>query len=163
MSGGQDNAAKGTGTAARDPVSGLLQERGEEIFSRFDRSVTSRLWQTMRPHRTACLVVLLTVALYTGVQVLIPVAVRHAVDSALGQSGFSFDLVLAAFALLIVLNAGLTFLQEWLAARLAQTVIFDLRRAMFDHLQRISLSVLCLLYTSPSPRDKRQSRMPSSA
>ena len=25
------------------------------------------------------------------------------------------------------------------------------------------LSYLCLLYTSPSPRDKRQSRMPSSA
>ena len=26
-----------------------------------------------------------------------------------------------------------------------------------------TLSILCLLYTSPSPRDKRQSRMPSSA
>ena len=26
-----------------------------------------------------------------------------------------------------------------------------------------SLTQLCLLYTSPSPRDKRQSRMPSSA
>ena len=25
------------------------------------------------------------------------------------------------------------------------------------------LAVICLLYTSPSPRDKRQSRMPSSA
>ena len=25
------------------------------------------------------------------------------------------------------------------------------------------LSMVCLLYTSPSPRDKRQSRMPSSA
>ena len=29
--------------------------------------------------------------------------------------------------------------------------------------QRIELTYLCLLYTSPSPRDKRQSRMPSSA
>ena len=26
-----------------------------------------------------------------------------------------------------------------------------------------SASIICLLYTSPSPRDKRQSRMPSSA
>ena len=26
-----------------------------------------------------------------------------------------------------------------------------------------SISTVCLLYTSPSPRDKRQSRMPSSA
>ena len=27
----------------------------------------------------------------------------------------------------------------------------------------VALFVVCLLYTSPSPRDKRQSRMPSSA
>ena len=30
-------------------------------------------------------------------------------------------------------------------------------------LHAITLDVACLLYTSPSPRDKRQSRMPSSA
>ena len=29
--------------------------------------------------------------------------------------------------------------------------------------RRVPPLILCLLYTSPSPRDKRQSRMPSSA
>ena len=33
----------------------------------------------------------------------------------------------------------------------------------FEHSIVIEESVRCLLYTSPSPRDKRQSRMPSSA
>jgi ATP-binding cassette subfamily B protein len=125
-----------------DAVEALLRDRGEEVFKRFDLGVSARLWRFMHPQRWAFAVVLLTVALYTAVQVAIPVAVRHAVDSALGQSNFSFQLVLAGFALLIVLNAGLTFLQEWLAARLAQTVIFDLRRAMFEHLQRLSLSIM---------------------
>ena len=35
-----------------------------------------------------------------------------------------------------------------------------------DHAVRVGLAIVtegCLLYTSPSPRDKRQSRMPSSA
>ena len=32
---------------------------------------------------------------------------------------------------------------------------------LFPHLRH--LNIPCLLYTSPSPRDKRQSRMPSSA
>ena len=32
-----------------------------------------------------------------------------------------------------------------------------------DYLERIPNGYTCLLYTSPSPRDKRQSRMPSSA
>ena len=30
-------------------------------------------------------------------------------------------------------------------------------------IESVTLPKLCLLYTSPSPRDKRQSRMPSSA
>ena len=37
----------------------------------------------------------------------------------------------------------------------------------FDHIEHIRknsrIGSICLLYTSPSPRDKRQSRMPSSA
>ena len=32
-----------------------------------------------------------------------------------------------------------------------------------DAAKQIDASIACLLYTSPSPRDKRQSRMPSSA
>ena len=35
--------------------------------------------------------------------------------------------------------------------------------ALSFYLHGMSLLFLCLLYTSPSPRDKRQSRMPSSA
>ena len=32
-----------------------------------------------------------------------------------------------------------------------------------EEAQRFNHNYICLLYTSPSPRDKRQSRMPSSA
>ena len=35
--------------------------------------------------------------------------------------------------------------------------------ATLDALQQLDINLPCLLYTSPSPRDKRQSRMPSSA
>ena len=39
---------------------------------------------------------------------------------------------------------------------------FDLNRTL-DFMDTLSKGMDCLLYTSPSPRDKRQSRMPSSA
>ena len=39
----------------------------------------------------------------------------------------------------------------------------DLDRPARDALDLHSEDEICLLYTSPSPRDKRQSRMPSSA
>jgi ATP-binding cassette subfamily B multidrug efflux pump len=116
--------------------------RGEEIFARYDSRVATRLWQYIRPHRLALIAVIFTVALFTTVQVLIPVTVRYAVDSAVGNSSFAFNTVLIVFGFLIVLNAVSNFFQEWVAARLAQRVIFDLRRAMFNHLQHVSLSIL---------------------
>ena len=36
-------------------------------------------------------------------------------------------------------------------------------KSYIDAMQCIAIRSFCLLYTSPSPRDKRQSRMPSSA
>lgn len=116
--------------------------RGEEIFSRYDSRVVSRLWVYIKPHRWALLAVVFTVALFTLVQVLIPVTVRYAVDSAVGNSSYAFNTILIAFGFLIVLNSVSNFFQEWVAARLAQRVIFDLRRAMFNHLQHVSLSIL---------------------
>ena len=38
-----------------------------------------------------------------------------------------------------------------------------LEKRLSNKIQFIKLFTYCLLYTSPSPRDKRQSRMPSSA
>ena len=39
----------------------------------------------------------------------------------------------------------------------------DLQNSIEKYQNLIKLNNICLLYTSPSPRDKRQSRMPSSA
>lgn len=132
------------GAKSESDAAGLLRTRSEDIFAQFNSNVVQRLWTYLRPHRRALAGVLLAVALFTGAQVLIPVTVRYAVDSALGHAplGIGFDTVLAGFALLIGCYAILNFLQEWLAARLAQTVIFDLRRAMFNHLQHVSLAIL---------------------
>lgn len=118
-------------------------ERGEEIFSHFDSGVLRRLWAYVRPHGAALWLALASVVLYTAVQVAIPVTVRYAVDAVVGPaSPFTLNQVLAAFAVLVLLNYGLNFVHEWVAARLAQRVIFDLRRAMFAHLQHVSLGTL---------------------
>ncbi|MDM0087169.1 MULTISPECIES: ABC transporter ATP-binding protein [unclassified Variovorax] len=126
-----------TTTSAR-----AASEQGEEIFSRFDTRVVQRLWRFIRPYRRVLWGALASVFFYTLVQVAIPIAVRYAVDSATDGATSRLVQALAWFAVLVVLNAGLNFLQEWVAARLAQRVIFDLRRAMFTHLQDVSLATL---------------------
>jgi ATP-binding cassette subfamily B protein len=116
--------------------------REDEIFARFDSRVISRLWQFVHPHRWTLAASLTAVLFYTLVQVAIPLTVKYAVDSTVGSTALVLTQVLSIFAVLIVLNFGLNFLQEWITARLAQRVIFSLRRAMFAHLQTVSISLL---------------------
>ncbi|MFT7773800.1 ABC transporter ATP-binding protein [Roseateles sp.] len=133
-----------THTAPPPPTGAAVLDgaNAEQVFTRFDQRVVQRLWQFMRPYRGALWGAWLAVLLYTGVQVAIPVSVRYAVDAATGLAAVPLAWVLLGFALLVLANAGLSYLQEWLAARLAQRVIFDLRRAMFAHLQDVSLATL---------------------
>ena len=121
---------------------GRHHDFGDDALTRFDTGVVRRLFGYVRPYRRSLAGALLAVALATAVQVSIPLTVRYAVDSAVGHSTLSLPVVLAGFAVLIVLNAGLSYWQESLSAKLAQRVIFDLRRAMFAHLQDVSLSFL---------------------
>ena len=44
-----------------------------------------------------------------------------------------------------------------------QDISFDINKLQDACNEILAMKGFCLLYTSPSPRDKRQSRMPSSA
>lgn len=122
--------------------SGNTGQRGEDIFARFDSDIARRFYAYVRPYRATLGAALAVVVAYTLTQVAIPVVVKHAVDAAVGAGRWRLQTVLTAFAALIVLGAVSGFYQERLAATLAQRVIFDLRRGMYAHLQKVSLSFL---------------------
>jgi len=92
-----------------------IRDRDDVIFTRFDSRVVRRLMAFVRPHRRTLIAALISVGLFTIVQVSIPVTVRYAIDSAVGNTPLRLDTVLLCFAVLIVLNAVLNFLQEWIA------------------------------------------------
>ena len=63
-----------------------------------------------------------------------------------------------------VLGASLLLNHLRLKKQIDDKTYIRIRRFLEDQYEgRIELADSCLLYTSPSPRDKRQSRMPSSA
>lgn len=119
-------------------------QASDDIFSQFDSKIFMRLWDYISPHRVALAFSLTAILLFALVQVAIPLCIRFVVDSTVSteQSHISFDTAIAIFAGLVVLNFILNFLQEWTTARIAQEVIFNLRRAMFFHLQTVSLALL---------------------
>ena len=73
----------------------------------------------------------------------------------LSFQGAGFD---ASFDLKRTLNSMWIFLSEMFPPNLGRSK--QLAEALWVTLQ---MAIACLLYTSPSPRDKRQNRMPSSA
>ena len=74
----------------------------------------------------------------------------------------------AGFLLALSSSFGQTFFISIFAAEIMSS--FDLSNSEWGTiyasgtlLSAVAMIYICLLYTSPSPRDKRQSRMPSSA
>ena len=59
--------------------------------------------------------------------------------------------------------ASAEFLQEMLGQKYIIASLPYGMQNLLQWLKKIALSLDCLLYTSPSPRDRQKSRMPSSA
>ncbi len=110
-------------------------------FPRSTPRIARRFFAFVRPYKTWLASSLLAVVVFVASQVSIPICIRLVVDTVAGKPDApKLDVVVAFFFVIILVNAVASFLQEWLAARLAQRVIFDLRRAMFAHIEGVSLS-----------------------
>ena len=74
---------------------------------------------------------------------------------------------LRIFLLLLMIKSYLGYIEiiEMISRRLTKTQKIEILEAYRagDNTNDLAEKYTCLLYTSPSPRDKRQSRMPSSA
>ncbi len=117
----------------------------EEIFGRvFDGKVTRRIWQFVRPYKRQVAISVVTVVAFTCSQLSIPLLIRYAIDNGMtpdAPPGILLKIV-ALFALVVATNFVASLVQESVTGRMAENVLFDIRRAMFGHLQRVSLSFM---------------------
>jgi ATP-binding cassette subfamily B multidrug efflux pump len=127
-------------------VVGSQVSQDEEMFGRaFDGRVIRRFLGFCRPYRVGLAIAILSVLVYTATQVAIPLVVLYAIDNALVDGVRDrglLEIVVVVFAGVVIVNYGANFLQENLVGRAAERVLIDLRRAMFTHLQSVSLSFM---------------------
>lgn len=116
----------------------------EEIFGKvFDGDIVKRIWGFVRPYRTKIYWAVLAVLTFTAMQLLIPLIIRYAIDHGMQPGSDSQSVLIwsiVAFLVAIVINFGASYAQETLVGGVAEDVLFDIRKAMFTHLQRVSLS-----------------------
>jgi ATP-binding cassette subfamily B protein len=93
-----------------------------------------------RPYRWKLAGMLVIILITTGLALLIPLLMRDLIDHALPGKDLNRLLVLTVGLLIIPLvSAGMTVLQRQLNAAVGEGVTYDLRVALFTHLQAMSL------------------------
>ena len=118
----------------------------EEIFGKvFDGKIVRRIWTFVSPYRRQIYISVGAVLLFTGSQIVIPLVIRYAIDHAMAPGAINYSalwLALAIFTAAILVNYAASYVQETFVGEVAEEVLFDIRRAMFAHLQRVSLSFM---------------------
>ena len=99
-----------------------------------------RVWGFARPYRSQVAAFMVTVIASTFLGLLPPLVIREIFDSAIATGDGGYLNVL--FVALIVAAAGealLSLAERRLSAGIGEGLIFDLRRRLFDHVQRMPL------------------------
>ena len=117
----------------------------EDMFGAgFNHEVAKRFLGFMKPYRRWVIIAISALMIFTLSQILFPLIIQKALD---GQLTYfdnldSLELGVLLFAGVVMINFTSHFFSEWMVSKVAQRLLFDMRRGMFEHLQRVSLSFM---------------------
>ena len=104
------------------------------------RDLLLRVWEFARPYRHQVVGLLLTILAISGVTLISPLLYRDLIDTAIPSRNFTRLNWLALGMIGIpILNGVIGVWQRQLNASIGEGVIYDLRRSLYGHLQRMSL------------------------
>ena len=127
-------------------VIGAQVSHDEEMFGRvFDGRVMRRFFSFVWPYQRLLVFALIAVLIFVATQLGIPLVILYAIDHVI-QPGAAATVALSSVIMflagVVLVNYLANYCQEALVGRIAENVVVDLRRAMFSHLQRVSLSFM---------------------
>ncbi|MGH3267120.1 MAG: ABC transporter transmembrane domain-containing protein, partial [Trebonia sp.] len=114
---------------------------GSVVGKKLPKGTWRRVLRFARPYRAELVIFLVLVTGAALIGVITPILAGHVVNDITGHAHVSVIVTVALeIAGLAVLAAVLSFAQRWYSARLGEGLIFDLRTAVFDHVQRMPLA-----------------------
>ncbi len=118
----------------------------EEVFGNaFSGQVVGRFLKYVMAYKALLWVAITAVLVFTITSIAIPLIVRNVYDDALKEGAgdrSKLAVMVIAFLIAIGFNFVANYLQELIVGRVAERILIDMRRAMYSHLQRISLSFM---------------------
>src|SRR6476620_7678185 len=108
---------------------------------KLERDLVRRVLKLARPYRRQLIGFVITVVLAAVISAVPPLILRAVIDTAIPDKDRQLVALLAAGAVFLALfNAGLSLVQRYYSARIGEGLIFDMRTALFDHVQHQPLS-----------------------
>src|SRR5689334_12595304 len=100
-----------------------------------------RVFAFARPYRKDLAVFLAIIVADALISVVTPILAGRVVNEITGRGAVHVVVDIAlVIAGLAIFDAGLSFAQRWYSARIGEGLIYDMRTAVFDHVQRMPLA-----------------------
>ena len=115
--------------------------RGAEKPHGVHKGTIRRVFRFARPHHRLLVVFLVLTMASAVLAVSTPLLAGRVVDAIVGGKDASVVIWLAVLiAGIAILDSGLGLLERWQSARIGEGLIYDLRRAVFRHVQRMPIA-----------------------
>jgi ATP-binding cassette subfamily B protein len=117
-----------------------LQYDEEQDRPDIDKALLKRVWQYGRPYGRGLIGILGTIVVISSLSVVPAILIGILIDDAIPRADVRLLTLLGLGMVAVPLvNAVVGVLQRWLSSRVGEGIIFDLRRELYAHLQRMSL------------------------
>ena len=117
------------------------RDRDSVADARIDRASAQRVWHFAKPYRGLVVGFLVTVVLVSVLGLVPPLLFGRIIDQAIPNQDRGLLAIFAAAIVGAAILEGVVGLAErWWSSRIGEGVIYDLRVALFDHVQNLPLA-----------------------
>src|SRR5689334_20571071 len=117
-----------------------MRKRGTSVDKKLPKGTWKRVRRFASPYKRELVVFLVMIVADALIGVVTPVLAGRVVNDITGHAAAGAVVTIAlVIAGLAVVDAGLSFTQRWYSARIGEGLIYDMRTAVFDHVQRMPL------------------------
>ncbi len=118
-----------------------MANTSEARSAKLDRASFRRVLRFARPYRRSILAFIGILSIAAALGLVPPLLFGRIIDHAIADRDRALLNWLAGFVVVAALiDAGLSLVERSLSARIGESVIYDLRVALFDHVQRLPIS-----------------------
>jgi ATP-binding cassette subfamily B protein len=112
----------------------------EKQRSQVNRQLLLRVWTFAVPYTSKVIGILVTIFLISGISLIPPLLFRNLIDYAIPEKDIArLNMLALAMIAIPLINGVIGVVQRRLSAEVGEGVIFDLRRALYNHMQHMSL------------------------